>query len=87
MYKFPQNATLTEHDVNLSACVMAWYGYPSTADYSYVSPDQAIGGHQETNPDVCVVGPVSTPHPGGQRFLSCANHCFSLPVTTLVRNS
>lgn len=40
---------------------MLWYEYPSTADYSYVNSDQAIGVHQETNPDVCVGGPVSTP--------------------------
>lgn len=40
---------------------MLWNEYPSTADYSYVNPEQAIGGHQETNPDVCVAGPVSTP--------------------------
>ncbi len=57
---------------------MLWNEYPSTADYSYVSPDQAIGGHQETNPDVCVAGPVSTPPPAGTEvFKPCQPLLFS----------
>ena len=64
---------------------MLWYDYPSAAHYSYVNPDQTIGGHQEANPDVCVAGPVSTPRPLGLRFSSRANHCYSLPVTAVVR--
>lgn len=46
---------------------MLWNEYPSTTDNSYVSPVQAIGGHQETNPDVYVAGPVSTPPSPGDR--------------------
>lgn len=57
---------------------MLWNEYPSTADYSYVNPDQAIGGHQETNPDVCVTGPVSTPpSTGTEVFKPCQPLLFS----------
>lgn len=78
--------TLSTPGVNLSTGVMLWYEYPSAADYSYVNPFQAIGGDQETNPDVCVAGLVSTPSClQGLRFSSTASHCYSLPVTTVVR--
>lgn len=57
---------------------MLWYEYPSTADNSYVNPYQAFGGHQETNPDVCVAGPVSTPLSAGTEvFKLCQPLLFS----------
>lgn len=66
------------HGVNLSTGVTLWNEYPSTADYSYVNPDQTIGDHQETNPDACAGGPVSTPRPAGaQVFKPCQPLLFS----------
>lgn len=65
---------------------MLWNEYPSASDDSYVNPDQAAGGHQETNPDVCVEQAQSAlPSPLGQRFSSRASHCVPLPVTAVVR--
>lgn len=70
---------------------MLWYEYPSTADYSYVNPDQAIGGHQEANPDVCVAGPVSTPPSAGtevfkpcQPLLFSSSNCSCTQVVTFL---
>lgn len=70
---------------------MLWNEYPSTADYSYVNPEQAIGGHQETNPDVWVAGPVSTPPSTGTEvfkpcqplLLSSSNRSCTQVVTFL----
>lgn len=74
----PKNSALTRHGVNLSTKAMLWNEYPSTTDNSYVSPVQAIGGHQETNPDVCVAGPVSTPpSTGTEVFKHCQPLLFS----------
>lgn len=70
---------------------MLWNEYPSTADYSYVNPDRPIAGHQETNPDVCVAGPVSTPMSTGTEvfkpcqplLFSSSNHSYTQVVTFL----
>lgn len=70
---------------------MLWNEYPSTVDYSYVNPEQAIGGHQETNPDVCAAGSVSTPPSTGTEvfkpcqplLLSSSNHSCTQVVTFL----
>lgn len=40
---------------------MLWNADLSAANYSYVNPDQAVGGHQEINPDGCAAGPLSAP--------------------------
>lgn len=69
---------MTGHGVNPSTGALLWNGYPSTADYSYVNPNQATGGHQEANPDACVAGPVSTPRSTGtQVFKPCQPLLFS----------
>lgn len=70
---------------------MLWNEYPLTVDYSYVNPEQAIGGHQETNPDVCAAGSVSTPPSTGTEvfkpcqplLLSSSNRSCTQVVTFL----